>query len=220
VDDHLLFCESLRTVLQTEMQDVEVIGIARDGYEALEIIEREQPSLVLMDVRMPRLDGVQATQAIHARFPRTRVIMLTTFDEDDYVRDAMKYGAVGYLLKDTPMEKLIVAIRAVSKDGMVLVSPSVIQRLVHETPSVAAARGRTTDGAPLPEWLLDLSRREKEILQLVAKGFDNVEIAKRLFIAEQTVKNHLCDIYLKIGVHDRVKMAVLLASLPADVLSS
>jgi DNA-binding NarL/FixJ family response regulator len=211
VDDHLLFCESLRTVLQAEMDDVEVIGIARDGQEALSIVEKEQPDLVLMDVRMPRLDGVQATRLIHERFPRTRVIMLTTFDDDEYVRHAMKYGAAGYLLKDTPLEELIVAIRAL-KDGIVLVSPAVVQRLVHETPSGA--------GAVPPEWLRDLSRREKEILQLIAKGYDNGEMARELCIAEQTVKNHLSEIYLKLGVHDRAKVAVLLARLPGDLLRS
>ncbi|MGD0724033.1 MAG: response regulator transcription factor [Spirochaetia bacterium] len=217
VDDHLLFCESLRTVLQTEMDDVEVIGIARDGQEALEIVEKEQPDIVLMDVRMPRLDGVQAARVIHERFPLTRVIMLTTFDDDEYVRHAMRYGAAGYLLKDTPLEKLIVAIRAI-KDGIVLVSPTVLQRLVHETPAASGGQVDQKPGTEPPPWLQDLSRREKEILQLIAKGYDNSEIARELFIAEQTVKNHLSDIYLKLGVHDRAKVAVLLAKLPGDLL--
>jgi len=215
VDDHLLFCESLSTVLKTEMEEVEVVGMARDGYEALAIVERDRPDIVLMDVRMPRMDGVKATRIIHERFPSTRVIMLTTFDEDEYVRDAIKFGAVGYLLKDTALEKLIVAIRMISQEGPVMVSPSVVQRLAQEGPAAAAARAESPS---LPSWLGDLSRRERQILGLIGKGCANSEIALRLSMAEQTVKNHLSDIYLKIGVHDRVKMAVLLAKLPPDAL--
>jgi DNA-binding NarL/FixJ family response regulator len=216
-DDHTLFCESLRTVLQTEMEDVEVIGIARDGNEALAIVADKRPDIVLMDVRMPGLDGVQATRIIHERFPDTHVIMLTTFDDDEYVRHAMKYGAVGYLLKDTPLEKLIVAIRAI-KDGVVLVSPSVFQKLVDDAPAPARADASRKPDSPPPAWLRELSRREKEILRLIAKGFDNTEIARALYIAEQTVKNHLSDIYLKVGLHDRAKVAVMAASLHEDML--
>jgi DNA-binding NarL/FixJ family response regulator len=216
-DDHTLFCESLRTVLQTEMEDVDVIGIARDGNEALAIVADKRPDIVLMDVRMPGMDGVQATRIIHERFPDTHVIMLTTFDDDEYVRHAMKYGAVGYLLKDTPLEKLIVAIRAI-KDGVVLVSPSVFQKLVVDAPAPPRADAAHKEASPPPPWLRDLSRREKEILQLIAKGFDNTEIAGALFIAEQTVKNHLSDIYLKVGLHDRAKVAVLAAALHEDML--
>lgn len=219
VDDHLLFCESLRTVLKSEMEEVEVVGIAKDGYEALAAVERERPDIVLMDVRMPRMDGVQATKAIHARFPNTRVIMLTTFDEDEYVRDAIKFGAVGYLLKDTALEKLIVAIKMIGRqEGPIMVSPSVVQRLAQEAPAPGAPRGRPAEASELPAWLQLLSRREKDILRLIAQGCANSEVAARLSIAEQTVKNHLSDIYLKIGIHDRVRMAVLLAKLPADVL--
>jgi DNA-binding NarL/FixJ family response regulator len=217
VDDHTLFCESLATVLKTEMEEVEVVGIARDGYEALAIVERDRPDIVLMDVRMPRMDGVKATKAIHERFPGTRVIMLTTFDEDEYVRDAIKFGAVGYLLKDTALEKLIVAIRMISQEGPVMVSPSVVQRLAQEAPAASIPKAESPS---LPSWLKELSRREREILRLIAKGCANSEIAERLSMAEQTVKNHLSDIYLKIGVHDRVKMAVLLARLPPDALDT
>jgi DNA-binding NarL/FixJ family response regulator len=205
-DDHVLFCESLRTVLGTDAKDVEVVGIARDGEEALAMVAEQQPDIVLMDVRMPRMDGVQATKLIHERFPRTRIMMLTTFDDDEYVREAMKYGAEGYLLKDTPLEKLIIAIRAL-KQGVFQVSPSVVMKLLGQQEQTESPAG----------WVRTLSRREKEILHLVAKGYDNTEIARELFIAEQTVKNHISDIYFKLGVHDRGKVAVLVGSLKRDI---
>jgi len=218
-DDQVLFCESLRTVLQTEMDEVEVVGIAQNGQEAILLVENRRPDLVLMDVRMPKLDGVQATRVIHERFPKTLVIMLTTFDDDEYVRDAMKYGAVGYLLKDTPLDKLIVAIRAI-KEGVVLVSPTVIQKLVDKTLPTTGEPSAPNAGAAPPPWLLDLSGREKEILRLIAKGYNNLEIARELFIAEQTVKNHLSDIYFKLGVHDRSKLTVLIGQHASYLVSS
>ncbi len=210
-DDHVLFCESLRTVLSAEARDVEVVGIARDGEEVVALVEEKRPDIVLMDVRMPGMDGVHATKIIHERFPDTRVMMLTTFDDDEYVREAMKFGAEGYLLKDTPLEKLIISIRAL-KEGVFQVSPAVVRKLMG---SASPATG--AEESP-PDWVQSLSRREKEILRLVAKGQDNPEIARALFIAEQTVKNHMSDIYFKLGVHDRGKVAVLVQGLKKDFL--
>ena len=220
VDDHLLFCESLRTVLQTEMDDVEVIGIARDGQEALSIVEKEKPDLVLMDVRMPRMDGVQATRVIHERFPLTRVIMLTTFDDDEYVRHAMKYGAAGYLLEGHAAGRSSSSPSGPSRRGSSWCPPPLSRGLFTKQPAARAAHPVGKPGTEPPQWVRDLSRREKEILRLIARGYDNSEMARELCIAEQTVKNHLSDIYLKLGVHDRAKVAVLVARLPDDLLRS
>jgi DNA-binding NarL/FixJ family response regulator len=215
-DDHVLFCESLRTVLATEAHDIDVIGIARDGKEVLALVEERHPDVVLMDVRMPGMDGVQATRLIHERFPGTRVMMLTTFDDDEYVREAMKYGAEGYLLKDTPLPNLIIAIRAL-QEGVVQVSPAVVMKLAGGAPAHTGAGQQAEPDGGAPAWVRSLSPREKEIARLVAQGLDNPEIARALFIAEQTVKNHMSDIYFKLGVHDRGKVAVLVRDLPRDI---
>jgi DNA-binding NarL/FixJ family response regulator len=212
-DDHLLFCESLRTVLEAETDDIRVLGIAKTGLEALALVERYRPDMVLMDVRMPQMDGVEAARLVHERFPDTLVMMLTTFDDDEYVREAVKYGAVGYLLKDTPLDQLIMAIRD-TKNGVMMISTSVAKRLASDASANADARLSSV----LPDWVSFLSRREKEILHLFAQGLDNVEIATKLFIAEQTVKNHISDVYFKLGVHDRGKVMRMLSNLPRDIL--
>lgn len=211
-DDHVLFCESLRTVLEIETDDIRVTGIARTGREALELVEKHRPDLVLMDVRMPEMDGVEAARIVRERFPSTQVMMLTTFDDDEYVREAVRHGAIGYLLKDVPLERLIMVIREAIK-GVVMISPAIARKLTNETPSPVSVAATPS----LPEWLRVLSRREKEILRLIAEGRDNTEIAEALFIAEQTVKNHISDIYFKLGVHDRGKIMRMVADLPRDI---
>jgi DNA-binding NarL/FixJ family response regulator len=209
-DDHVLFCESLQTVLEIETEDIRVLGIARTGREAVDLVEEHHPDIVLMDVRMPEMDGVEATRLILQRFPGVRVMMLTTFDDDEYVREAVRHGAVGYLLKDVPLDRLIMVIREASK-GVVMISPAVALRLRSEPPD-------TLSGAPAaPDWVRLLSPREKEILQLLGQGHDNGEIARALFIAEQTVKNHISDIYLKLGVHERGKAMRMVADLRLDI---
>lgn len=202
VDDQTLFVESLKTVLRTRAKDMIVIGVANDGPSALEMVAGEQPDVILMDVRMPRMNGVETTRQIKEKFPLIKVLMLTTFDDDDYVVEALKLGAVGYLLKDMPPSELIKAIRAVHEGG-VLISPKVAAKIVDKLIN-PAGKARNPD----PELNLlvnELSNREKEVLRLLAQGFDNKEIANRLFIAEQTVKNHVSIIYSKLGVHDRVQ---------------
>lgn len=203
VDDQTLFVESLKTVLRTKAKDIVVIGVAFDGPKALELVAAERPDLTLMDVRMPGMTGVEATRAIKERFPEAKVLMLTTFDDDDYVVEALKLGAVGYLLKDTPPAELIMAIRAVHEGG-VLISPKVAAKIVDKL-SLPPVKERTHPGNDSPSISDDLSNREKEVLQLLAQGFDNKEIATRLVIAEQTVKNHVSIIYSKLGVHDRLQ---------------
>lgn len=200
VDDQTLFVESLKTVLRTRAKDMIVSGVANDGPAALVMVATEQPDVVIMDVRMPGMNGVEATRQIKEKFPATRVLMFTTFDDDDYVIEALKLGAVGYLLKDMSPEELITAIRAVHEGG-VLISPKVAAKIVDKL-VYQPGKERSPDSEPI-SLTNDLSNREKEVLRLLAQGLDNKEIAARLFIAEQTVKNHVSVIYSKLGVHDR-----------------
>ncbi len=204
VDDQVLFIESLKTVLETRTRDFKIVGIAYDGREAIRIVERERPHVVLMDVRMPKMDGVVATRLIHKKYPEIQVMMLTTFDDDEYVHAALHNGAVGYLLKDIPPYELIASIRAM-REGAVQISPSIATKLAdHAYNSVKNAHS-SEGGFCAPEWFNALSKREMEILKLLSKGLDNREIAERLYIAEQTVKNHVSIIYSKMGARDRVQ---------------
>ena len=131
VDDQVLFVESLKSVLETKMDDIEVVGIARNGEQAIEAVEKHVPDIVLMDVRMPVMDGVEATRRVHDKYPDVRILVLTTFDEDKYVMDAIRHGALGYLLKDIPPSELIAAIRAVN-EGASLVSPALLTKIFED----------------------------------------------------------------------------------------
>ena len=201
VDDQTLFVESLKTVLKTRAKDMTVIGVANDGPAALAMVAVEQPDIILMDVRMPGMNGVETTRQIKEKYPLIKVLMLTTFDDDDYVVEALKLGAVGYLLKDMPPAELIKAIREVHEGG-VLISPKVAAKIVDKLINPVKERSPNSEQNSLAN---ELSNREKEVLRLLAQGLDNKEIAARLFIAEQTVKNHVSVIYSKLGVHDRVQ---------------
>jgi len=196
VDDQILFAESLKNILEMRTEDIRVVGLAYNGQQAIELVKRKRVDVVLMDVRMPVLDGVEATRRILLDHPETRVIMLTTFDDDEYVHEALQYGAVGYLLKTIPPAELITSIRAV-KHGTIQISPSVAKKLLDSFRPNPENRG--------PEWLKGLSAREREVLKLLSKGLSNRQIAERLFIAEQTVKNHLSVIYSKMDVHHRTE---------------
>jgi DNA-binding NarL/FixJ family response regulator len=197
VDDQVLFVESLRCVLEDHSDDLEVVGVARDGNEAVHLAMKLQPEIILMDVRMPNLDGVQATRRIHELYPKMKIVMLTTFDDDNYVEVALRFGAVGYLLKNIPPRELIGAVRAVM-DGVAPVSPEVLARVM--------ARGGDRDVPQADAVLEQLTRREREILQLVLDAFENQEIARELGISEQTVKNHVHNLYAKLGVSNRVQL--------------
>ena len=216
VDDQMLFVESLRTVLETRAEDIQVLGVALNGRQALELASAEEPDVVLMDVRMPEMNGVECTRMLKERFPQVKVLMLTTFDDDEYVVEALRLGAAGYLLKDVPPTDLISTIRAVYQGG-VMISPKVASKLVEKLVQVNQG---DTDQLPLsprsPVWLKELSNREKDILRLLAKGCDNKEIAKRLYIAEQTVKNYVSIIYSKMGVKDRVQASRMAAEAGLD----
>ncbi len=209
VDDQVLFVESLKTVMDTRAQDIRVCGVARTGKEAIESVIRHQPDVILMDVRMPVMDGVEATRIIHSSYPDISIMMLTTFDDDEYVVEALNHGAVGYLLKDIPPDELISAVRAMY-DGAIIISPQVANKLLRARE--AAAPGPA--GAPAESGLLKfLSRREIEVLRLIGDGHDNGRIARKLGIAEQTVKNHVSIIYSKLNMHDRIQVMRLAGNL-------
>ncbi len=197
-DDQTLVTQGFKVLLETAARDLQVIGTARDGQEAVDLALRERPHVVLLDVRMPGMDGVQAADAIHRGNPDVKIIMLTTFDDDAYVHEAIRAGAVGYLLKDISTEELISSIRAVHH-GAVLVSSSVAQKLFQK-PTESAARAA---GPGVPPILRELSSREIEILRLIAQGLENKEIGEKLHAAEQTVKNAVSVIYTKLGVENR-----------------
>ena len=197
-DDQSLITQSFKVLLETATEDITVVGTAKDGREALELALQEHPDLALLDVRMPVMDGVQAADAIHRALPGVKIIMLTTFDDDTYVHEAIRAGAVGYLLKDISTEELISSIRAV-KHGAVLVSSAVAQKLFQRPPEPPSP-GKDPDTMAI---LKELSRKEIEILRLLVRGLENKEIAEKLFAAEQTIKNSVSVIYTKLGVENR-----------------
>jgi len=207
VDDQKLFVESLKTVIEARSDSIEVVGIGYNGEEAVTLVRKLRPHIVLMDVRMPIMDGVEATRIICEKYPETQVIMLTTYDDEVYVHDALSKGAVGYLLKETQPSNLIMSILAV-KEGSVLISPTIAKKLVKQidNPVPLSSMAENTGQRP---WLDDLTKREKEVLLLLAKGYNNKTIAEKLFIEEQTVRNHVSMIYSKIGVHDRIEVMLL-----------
>jgi DNA-binding NarL/FixJ family response regulator len=201
VDDQRLMRDGLHTLLELE-EDMQVAGEAGDGQAALEAYERLQPDVVLMDIRMPGMDGVEATRRLRARWAGARVIILTTFDDDESVFEGLRAGALGYLLKDVSGQELAQAIRQVSAGGA-LIEPSVARKVVAEFARLAPP-ARPAD-AGFPE---RLSERERDILKLVAQGLSNREIGLKLCLAEGTVKNYVTTILQKLGVQDRTQAAL------------
>ena len=201
VDDQELVRTGFRMVLEAQ-SDMTVVGEAADGLEAVELTRQHQADVMVMDVRMPRLDGVEATRRICAAGDLPRILMLTTFDFDEYAFAGLAAGASGFLLKDTPPQELLFAIRAVHA-GDSVVAPSTTRRLIDRFVPLLPA------GAPLPSGLAELTEREREVLVLVAGGLSNAEIATRLFLSEATVKTHVGRILAKLGLRDRVQAVVL-----------
>jgi len=199
VDDQVLFVESLKGVLDLGYPQVKVVGIAQDGLEAIEKVRSTRPDVVLMDVRMAGLDGVQATGMIHEEFPNVHIIMVTTFDDDEYVQEAISRGAVGYVLKNTPVRDLVEYIGVVH-EGAFLASPSIAEKIARK---IGRATPEQTSGRSVPQWFESLTPREKEMLFYLAKGYDNKAIATRMHLAEQTTRNRISRIYTKMGVRDR-----------------
>jgi DNA-binding NarL/FixJ family response regulator len=204
VDDHQLMRDGLVRLLSLE-PDVEVVGTACDGKQAVEMVRSLNPSLVLMDIRMPELSGIQATKQIKAEHPETEIVLLTMHDEDDYVFEGIGAGASGYLLKDASREELISTLHQVHA-GQARLTPSVTRRVMQEFASLQQGRKEKPAASSRPE---ELSRREMDVLALVVQGLSNKQIAKELFIDETTVKTHLHRIFEKLDVRDRTQLAIL-----------
>jgi len=211
VDDQKLFVENLRIVLESKTKDMEVVDIAFDGSQALELVRSRRPHIVLLDVRMPVLDGVETAKRMRASFPEVKIIMLTTFDDDVYVYQALEYGVSGYLLKNIPPEELFCSIRAVH-GGSMLVSPDVMQKILQKPAAAPQPAARRSD-AETERLMGTLTARELQILKLLYMAYDNRQISEKLHIAEHTVKNHIHVIYSKMGVTKRAQLMRLMAGL-------
>jgi len=196
-DDQSLFREGLHTLLSV-LPEFEVVGEAGNGEEVLRLVVEKLPDVVLMDLRMPGIDGVSATRMLHEKFPEIKVIVLTTFDDDEDVFEGLRAGAVGYLLKDVTSSKLFEAIRAAAK-GEYFLLPSITAKIVSELRRVSVP------GIKREELVEPLSGRETEILKLVSNGMSNKQIAETLVITEGTVKNHLSNILAKLSAKDRIQ---------------
>jgi DNA-binding NarL/FixJ family response regulator len=198
-DDQSMVRAGFRMLLSGE-EDIEVVAEASNGLEAVDKASRFAPTVVLMDIRMPELDGLEATRRILAADTAARVLVLTTFDLDEYVYEALRAGASGFVLKDDPPEQLLAAIRTVAA-GDALLSPAITKRVIEQF-------ARMPRPAP-PKELAELSERELEVFRLIARGLSNAEIGRELFIGETTVKTHATHIFQKLGLRDRVQAVVL-----------
>jgi DNA-binding NarL/FixJ family response regulator len=198
-DDQAIIREGLEMLLKLE-QDFDVAGLAQDGHEAVEMVTATSPDLVLMDLKMPVMNGVEATRRILAQHPGTRVLVLTTYDDDEWVLDAIRAGASGYLLKDTPREKVIEAIRG-TVEGRAFLDPSIAGRLLEQVASQQVERGTKIAER--------LTEREGDVLRLMARGLSNSEIAARLHLSEGTVRNYVSAVLAKLDVSDRTQAAII-----------
>jgi DNA-binding NarL/FixJ family response regulator len=202
VDDQALVRAGFRMILESE-PDIEIVGEAEDGLQAVEAAQELKPDVILMDIRMPNLDGLEATRRILEGVEAARILMLTTFDLDEYVYEALRAGASGFMLKDTPPEQLVAAIHVVAS-GDALLSPAITKRVIEEFIRRPPSTIATT---PSPK-VADLTARELEVLGFMARGLSNAEIAKDLFVSETTVKTHVARILMKLGLRDRVQAVV------------
>jgi DNA-binding NarL/FixJ family response regulator len=200
-DDQALVRAGFRLILELE-DDIAVAGEAADGQEAIRLTRELEPDVVLMDVRMPELDGIEATRRLVRAGSPARVLVLTTFDADEYVYEAMKAGASGFLLKDAPREQLVAGVRIVAR-GEALLAPAITRRLIEQFVH------RPPPGSHAPPALEELSDRELDVLKLVARGFSNAEIASELYVSEATVKTHVGHILQKLRLRDRVQAVVV-----------
>jgi DNA-binding NarL/FixJ family response regulator len=199
-DDQALVREGFRLILEVE-PDIEVVGEAADGAEVVDTTRKLAPDVVLMDIQMPGIDGIEATRRISRAGLRARILVLTTFDRDDYVYEAMRAGASGFLLKDIRREQLVQALRTVAA-GDALLAPVLLKRLIEDL----CKRPPPSQGRP--SQLAELSDRELQVLTLVARGFANTDIARELFLGEATVKTHLANTLRKLSLRDRVQAVI------------
>ena len=198
-DDQDIVRDGLELLLKLE-PDIEVVGIATDGAEAIVLVEKEKPDLVLMDLKMPVMNGVDATREIKAKYPGVKILVLTTYGTDEWVFDAIRAGASGYLLKDAPREGVLSAIRG-TIEGKTYVDPSVAGKLLRQVTGL--------NKKPATAITSKLTEREVEVLTLLARGLSNDDIAKQLFLSEGTVRNHVSSIVSKLGVSDRTQAALI-----------
>ncbi len=198
-DDQAVIRDGLEMLLSLE-KDIQVVGTAQDGEQALELVAKVAPDLVMMDLKMPGMNGIEATRRILAKFPEVKVLVLTTYDDDEWLFDAIRVGAHGYLLKDTPREQIVSAIRG-TLEGKSYLDPAVAGKVMHQA----------SDQHSKPATLLTqkLTDREIGVLQMLAKGMNNSEIANQLHLSEGTVRNHVSAILEKLGVSDRTQAAVI-----------
>ncbi len=212
-EDQEIIRRGLRILLSTQ-PDIEVVGEAVNGQEAVETVVRldataKQPDVILMDIKMPVMDGVAATKAIISQLPKAKVIVLTTFEDNNFVSAALGYGAKGYLLKDTPIEELADVIRSIDK-GYTQFGPGILEKLVQDSAILLEASDtREPHKKELPPGFLSLTAKEKEVLHLVAQGANNKEIASALFISEGTVRNHISHVLGRLNVRDRTQAAIV-----------
>ena len=199
VDDEAMVRVGLRMVLSSE-PDIEVVGEAQDGGEAVDVVGATRPDVVLMDIRMPRVDGLEGSRRVLEAHPGVRVIVLTTFDEDEYVETALRNGVSGFLLKVAPPERLVEAVRTVAGGGGLL-DPAVTVRVIESFASSPARR-------PRADVLDRLTERERDVLRLIGRGLSNAEIAAELYLGETTVKTHVSNVLAKLGLRDRVQAVV------------
>jgi DNA-binding NarL/FixJ family response regulator len=200
-DDQALVRAGFRKLLEST-EGIDVVGEASDGREALDQARRLLPNIVLMDIRMPRLDGIEATRRLTADDTGARVLILTTFGLDDYVYDALRAGASGFMLKDAPPEELLAAIEVVAR-GDALIAPAVTRSVIEEFVR------RSPAATPAPPPIEELTEREREVLELLARGLSNAEIAERLVVSAGTVKTHVAHVLAKLGLRDRVQAVIL-----------
>lgn len=198
-DDQALVRAGFRMILEAQ-DDFEVVGEAADGVEAVSVVQQTRPDIVLMDIRMPRLDGIGATRQVVSALPGSKVLVLTTFDLDDYVYDALVAGASGFLLKDVGREGLVAAVRVVAA-GDALLAPSVTRRLL-------ADFVRSRPAGRHQESTTSLTGRERDTLGFLARGLSNAQIAAEMFVSEHTVKTHVGNVFLKLGLRDRIHAVI------------
>lgn len=206
VEDQEIVRRGLKTLLETK-PDLQVVGEADNGQRAIELVETLQsisqpPDVVLMDIRMPVMDGVKATQIICQQFPGTKILVLTTFNDSQYVAEALRFGAKGYLLKDTPAEELAEAIRSVHR-GYTQFGPGIVEKLIAKVPTAEPVQPEPPPG------FIELTAREREVLRMIATGASNREIAQALFLSEGTVRNHISHILTRLNLRDRTQAAII-----------
>lgn len=205
VDDQLLFAKSLQTFITNYAEDMIVIGIASDGHQAVEMARELSPDVILMDVYMKKMNGVRATRYIHSEFPTIKILMLSTYDEDDNVKQAILAGASGYLLKDISPTELIISIRSL-QSGILQISPSVVHALLKKTYVEGTNSTNKLASDPFQKLTQNLTKREREIFILLATGYENDMIVEKLNISEQTVRNYISTIYDKLNIKDRFEI--------------